>query len=198
MKENKDRAIISTTIVSLFAAILAGILVSCASIKTPKQSNLVPLQAPMVIGSYPVSINRTIKSKSLKDTIIPTSVWNYFKSSEGKDSLELTRATHIELHLPDEKHITATLYSRTTPLKTEKINGRLQNGYFRIKHNFSMKGIPPLYWKATSSKKQLGIGTEGELYIDSVNETNGMILFMAAGTPGSTRSITVPKYEKQK
>lgn len=194
MKENNNRA----KIVSLFAAIIAGMLVSCASIKTPKRSDLVPLQAPMAIGNYPVSINRTIKSQSLKDTLIPTNIWHYFKNSEGKDSLNLAKATHIELHLPDETHITATLYSGTNPLKTEKINGRLQNGYFRIKHNFSMKGIPPLYWKTTSSKMQLGVGSEGELYIDSVDETNGMFLFMAAGTPGATRSITVPKYEKQK
>jgi hypothetical protein len=190
-------ASISDTAGGIFAGIFAGLFVSCVSLKTPKRADLVPLQAPMMIGKYPVSVNRTIKGKLQKDTIIPTLVWYYFKSSEGKDSLELAKATHIELQLPDEKRITATLYSDGTALKTETLKGKLKNGYFRARHDFSMKGIPPFYWSASSAKIQFGIGREGQLYIDSADETNGSILIMVAGTPGFTRSLTVPVYRNK-
>lgn len=198
MIEYKNRKTISNRALGVFAAALMGLLVSCVSIKTPKRSNLVALQAPMEVGKYPVSINRTIKGRSQKDTVIKTVVWYYFKNSERQDSLELAKATHIELKLPDEKHIVAILYSDGTALKTETIKGKLKNGYFRSKHDFSIKGVPPFYWSASSAKMQVGVGKEGQLYIDSADETNGSILIMVAGTPGFTRSLTVPVYEKQK
>ena len=90
MKEKKNTAIISNRALGVFAATLMELLVSCASIKTPKRSYLVPLQAPMTLGTYPVRVDRTIKGRLQKDTVIPTVVWYYFKNSEGKDSLEFT------------------------------------------------------------------------------------------------------------
>jgi len=181
----------------VFAAVFAGLLVSCASLKTPKRADLVSLQAPMKIGKYPVRFNRTSKGRLQEDTVVSTLVWYYFKNSKGKDSLELAKATHIELELPDEKHITATLYRGGTALKTDTIEGGLKKGYFRARHDFSMRGVPPFYWSASSSKMQFGFGRKGQLYIDSVDETNGSILIMVAGSPGFTRSLTVPAYEKQ-
>lgn len=182
--------------VTLTTAVFLGFFASCVSLKTPKRTDLVPLQAPITIGKYPVNINLTIKSRSYKDTVISKVVWNYFKHSRGKDSLELAQATHIELKLADEKHLQATLYKENVPLKTEFLKGRLRKGYFRAKHELSLKGIPPFYWSTSSAKMQFGIGKERQLYIDTADETNGSILIMVAGTPGFTRSLTVPVYEK--
>lgn len=180
-------------VILLFIALFYG---SCVSLKTPKRADLVSLQAPMFIGKYPVTVNRIVKSEFHKDTIIPTVVWYYFKNSSGKDSLELTQATHITLTLTSQKQLKAILYNRDVPLKTELLKGRLRKGYFRAKHELSLSGVPPFYWSMTSSKMQVGIGREKQLFIDSADETNGSILIVMAGTPGFTRSITVPVYEK--
>lgn len=183
--------------IPLATVILIGVFSSCVTLKTPNRTDLIPLQAPMIIGKYPVNIERTIKMHSNKDTIIATVVWYYFKDSPGKDSLELTQATHIELKLADEKQMIATLYKQNVPLKTEVVRGRLRKGYFRAKHQLSLKGIPPFYWSTSSVKMQFGIGSQGQLYIDSADETNGSILIMVAGTPGFTRSITIPLFENR-
>ena len=176
--------------------IIGLFLSSCVSLKTPKRPDLVPLQAPMLIGRYPVKINRSVSHNAMKDTLISTTVWYYFKNSPGKDSLELTQATHMELTLNDAKHVTATLYNNRTILKTDQFKGRLRKGYFRRKHNLSLSGIPPFYWSISSNKMQFGIGKARQLFIDHADETNGSILIIMAGTPGFTQSITVPFYNK--
>ncbi|ETZ22355.1 hypothetical protein [Pedobacter sp. V48] len=196
MKEKTEKTLIVNKKVNLTAVVLLGVFASCVSLKTPKRADLVPLQAPMIIGKYPVSINRTIKSRSYKDTVISSVLWYYFKNAAGKDSLELAQATHIELKLTDENHLNATLFKGNVPLKTEVVKGNLRKGYFRTKHDLSLKGVPPFYWSMSSAKMQFGIGKERQLYIDSADETNGSILIMVAGTPGFTRSLTVPVYEK--
>jgi hypothetical protein len=186
--------------VSIPAALIISLsFTACVSLKTPVRADLVPLNAPMSIGKYPVRVNRTVSnsaSSKSQDTIISTVIWYYFKNSPGNDSLELSKATHFELNLTDEKHATAILYNGKVPLKTDINKGRLRKGYFRLKHDLSFSGIPPFYWSMSSSKKQFGIGKEGQLFIDAADETNGSILIMMAGTPGFTRSMTVPIYEK--
>lgn len=196
--ENKNKILLTKQARRPACLIALALLCSCASLKTPERPELVPLEAPMEIGKYPVTISQTFKSKSRKDTVVQKVVWHYFKNPERSDFQELAQATHIQLTLDDENHITAALHKGDIPLRTEIVKGSLKNGYFRAKHHFTMKGLPPFYWKATSAKMQLGVGREGQLYIDSADETNGSILIMAAGTPGSTRTLTVPKYEKQK
>ena len=42
---------------------------------------------------------------------------------------------------------------------------------------------------------QFGLGKQGELFIDAASETNGSFLFLMAGTPGFTKSVTVPAYQ---
>lgn len=180
----------------VFAVLLGLFCSSCVSLKTPDRADLVPLQAPMAIGNYPVSIPRTITSKSGKDTIIPTVIWYFFNNSDDPVTSELAQATHLGLNLTDKKHLTATLYNGAIPLKTSVLKGRLKHGYFRMKHDLSLSGVPPFYWSMTSAKKQIGIGKEKQLFIDHANETNGSILIMVAGTPGFTTSHTVPVYEK--
>jgi hypothetical protein len=171
---------------------------SCVNLKTPKRADLVPLEAPMLVGKYPVKTNRTIQITSTKDTLIPTVLWYYFKNSSLTDSLEVAQATHIELRLTDKKHAAATLYNGSIPLKTKINDGRLRKGYFRMKHELSFSGIPPFYWSMSSAKIQFGIGKENQLYIDAADETNGSILIMVAGTPGTTRSLTIPAYKNTK
>ncbi|SFH03971.1 hypothetical protein [Pedobacter insulae] len=195
--ENKKMGMISNMASKLAAVIFMGMSASCVSLKTPQREDLVSLMAPMEIGKYPVSVNRTVTSKSRKDTIISTVVWQYFKNSEGKDSLDVERATHIKLKMVDGKNLVATLYHGDVSLKTEIMKGSLKKGYFRARHDFSMKGVPPFYWKTSSAKIQFGIGREGQLYIDTADETNGSILIMVAGTPGFTRSLTVPAIENK-
>ena len=184
-------------VITFSALLTVFLLSSCVSLKTPKRTDLVALQAPMLIGNYPVRFNRTIKmydSKSTKDTLIPTILWYYFKNASGTDSLELSRATHIELKLTDKKHASATLYAGNTPLKTKINKGRLRKGYFRMKHELSFRGVPPFFWSMSSAKIQFGLGKEKQLYIDQADETNAGILIMMAGTPGFTTNLTVLPY----
>lgn len=180
-----------TTLITVF------LLSSCVSLKTPKRTDLIALQAPMLIGNYPVRFNRTVKmyaSKSTKDTLIPTILWHYFKNASGTDLLELSRATHIELKLIDKKHAAATLYAGNTALKTKINKGRLRKNYFRMKHELSFRGVPPFFWSMSSAKMQFGLGKEKQLYIDEADETNGSILIIMAGTPGFTTNLTVLPY----
>lgn len=184
-------------VITPIALLTIFLLSSCVSLKTPKRTDLVTLQAPMLIGNYPVRFNRAVKvfdSKSNKDTFIPTILWYYFKNASGTDSLDIARATHIELRLTDKKHATAALYAGNTLLKTKINEGRLRKGYFRMKHELSLKGIPPFFWSMSSAKIQFGLGKDKQLYIDAADETNGSILIMVAGTPGFTTSLTVPPY----
>ncbi|WP_157263069.1 hypothetical protein [Pedobacter steynii] len=180
----------------LAAVFVLGFFSSCVSLKTPKRADLVPLQAPMTMGKYPVNVSRTIETGSYKGKIISTVVWYYFKNSKDIDSLEIAQATHIELKLSDKKHLTAILYKGNAPLKTGVLKGHLKKGYFRARHDLSLRGVPPFFWSVSSAKMQFGIGKKGQLYIDSANETNGSILIMVAGTPGFTQSLTIPVYEK--
>ncbi|MCD0489453.1 hypothetical protein LPB86_14515 [Pedobacter sp. MC2016-14] len=169
---------------------------ACVSLKIPRRNDLVPLQAPMLIGKYPAIIERKLTLYSGKDTLLPTIIWYHFKNSPGKDSAELAQATHMELILKDAKHISSTLYKDDVALKTDVIRGRLKKGYFRKKHQLSLSGIPPFYWSISSNKMQLGLGKEHQLFIDHADETNGSILIIVAGTPGITSSLSVPRYVK--
>ena len=170
---------------------------ACVSLKTPKRPDLVPLSANGTIGSYPVRFNRTLTGPSGKDTVVSRSLWSYFKSYPGSDSVELAKATHITLSLTDSHHATAVLHQKEIPLKTAVVIGRIKKGYFRRKHHLTMSGVPPFYWAMSSDKMQFGIGNQGQLYIDQADETNGSILIIAAGTPGFTTSLTIPSYNKR-
>lgn len=184
-------------VITLNTLLTVFLFSSCVSLKTPKRTDLVTLQAPMLIGNYPVKFNREVKiydSKSTQDKLIPVILWYYFKNASRTDSLAVARATHIELKLTDKKHVTATLYAGNTPLKTKINEGRLRKGYFRMKHELSLKGVPPFFWSISSAKIQFGLGQEKQLYIDQANETNGSILIIMAGTLGFTTSLTVPPY----
>jgi len=169
---------------------------SCVSLKTPKRSDLVDLKSAKFIGKYPIKVNRTFKTNAQKDTVISMPIWYFFKNSDGIDSAELAKATHMELTLTDNTHVTSGLYKDDVLLKTEVIKGRIKNGYFRKKHSLSFSGIPPFYWSMSSNKMQFGLGKQGQLYIDQADETNGSILIIMAGTPGFTTSLTVPPYFK--
>lgn len=170
--------------------------VSCVSLKTPKRTDLVELNAPMLIGKYPLKTSQTFRTHTQKDTVVSVPVWYFFKNSEGTDSVELAQATHIKLEVTDKKHATATLYNGNIALKTGINKGRFRKGYFRMKHELSFSGVPPFYWSMNSSKMQFGLGKQGELFIDEADETNGSILIIMAGTGGFTTSYTVPKYLK--
>ncbi|TDO20829.1 hypothetical protein [Pedobacter duraquae] len=182
---------IQVTLMTCFSILLLG---SCVSLKTPKRSDLVALKAPSLIGRYPVKVDRTIRVNSTKDTVISTPIWYFLKNSEGADTAELAKATHVELTLADKTHVTSKLYQDKTLLKSEVIKGKLKNGYFRKKHDLSITGVPPFYWSMNSNKIQFGLGKNGQLYIDQADETNGSILIIMAGTPGFTSSYTVLPY----
>jgi len=175
------------------AIILSVVMTSCVSIKTPSRPDLVPVQAPVKIGNYPVRIERSVNLND-KETIVTTVIWHYFNNADSKDTALLGQATHIELQLLDNKSLRATLHQNDVVLREVTLKGKLKNGYFRTKHDFKLKGIPPFYWTTTSSKTQFGLGSEGQLYIDTAGETNGSILIIMAGTPGFTQSITVWAY----
>ncbi|RZM24127.1 MAG: hypothetical protein EOO88_23875 [Pedobacter sp.] len=167
------------------------LMVSCVSLKTPKRTDLVKLNVPAKIGHYPVRIERVIKEngKTLNHTTV---IWYHFKNSGGPDSSELKQATHIALELIDDKHLKAGLYNGDVLLKSNVLKGKLKNGYFRRKAMTEFMGVPPIYWSVTSTKMQLGVGPNEVLYIDHATETNGGILIMMAGTPGSTHSLAIP------
>jgi hypothetical protein len=181
--------LITTMISSLFFA-------SCVSLKTPERTDLVELKSPMLIGKYPFRASRTFQTNAQQDTVVSIPIWYFFKDSEGADSAELAKATHMEVSLTDKNHVTTTLYSGSTLLKSEVIKGRIKNGYFRKKHSLSIKGVPPFYWSMSSTKMQFGLNNKGELYIDQADETSGSILIIVAGTPGFTTSFTVAPYLK--
>ena len=182
--------------IGIFAAIAITLWTGCVSIKTPKRNDLVAFKTPGAIGKYPVKIDRTIKRSSVRDTVISVPLWYFFKHSDGRDSAELAKATHIELQLIDSKHVNSSLYEGNYLLKTEVIKGRIKNGYFRRKHQFEINGIPPFYWTTSSSKIQFGLGKNGQLYLDQANETNGGLLIIMAGTPGFTSSYIIDPYSK--
>ena len=190
-KTTRLNSTIQITLSTCFSILLLG---SCVSLKTPKRSDLVKLKAPSLIGRYPVKVDRTVRINSIKDTVISRPIWYFFKSSEAADTAELAKATHIELILTDQTHVTSKLYQDETLLKSEVIKGKIKNGYFRKKHDLSIAGVPPFYWSMTSNKIQFGLGKNGQLYIDQANETNGSILIIMAGTPGFTTSYTVLPY----
>lgn len=179
------------SVMSLYCLLFSG----CVSLKTPKKTNLVPLNAPQLIGKYPATILKeyTGNGKTQQFTDI---LWYHFKNSPSSDSLELKQATHMELELTDAQHVTSRLYKGDILLKTDVIKGRLKNGYFRKKNHFSMKGIPPFYWSTTSVKVQFGTDTQKQLLIHHAQETSGGFLIMLAGTPGTTRTEIVPPYIK--
>ena len=164
---------------------------ACVSLKTPKRANLVALKAPMLIGRYPVSYSKYLRSKFHKDTVMPVMIWYFFKDSPGKDSAELAQASHMELNLTDKKHMISKLYNGNILLKTETIKGHLRRGYFRKKHDLSFTGVPPFYWSMTSIKKQFGLGTDNQLFIDAADETSGSVLIFGASSGGCTTSHTI-------
>lgn len=182
------------------SALIAILLCSCVSLKTPKRQDLVPLKASIVIGDYPLRfdrpMSRVVNMQLKQDTVISMVLWNFFRDFPVKDSAEFAHATHIHLELRDKSHLLASLYDGLTPLRTEVIEGRLRKGYFRIKHELSFQGVPPFYWSMSSSKMQFGLSNLGQLYIDQADETNGSILIIMAGVGGFTTSYTVPKLSR--
>ncbi|MEJ7557474.1 MAG: hypothetical protein WKF66_04135 [Pedobacter sp.] len=179
------------TVQSKGILILLFLFCSCVSLKTPKRDDLVRLNAPMVIGKYPISSDRIFKTQLGNDTIVTDTIWGHFTDSNLKNRSNLLRSTHMELQLVDNKHLKSILYKGEIPLETGVIKGRLRKGYFRT-HNLSMTGVPPFYWTMDSSKMQIGTGKDGQLYIDSANETSGSILIIGASTGGFTTSRVVP------
>jgi len=169
----------------------AMFMCACVSLKTPKRTNQVALKAPMFIGRYPLNYSRYLSSRFHKDTVMPVMIWYIFKDSPGKDSVELAQASHMELNLTDKKHMTSKLYNGNILLKTEIIKGHLRKGYFRKKHDLSFTGVPPFYWSMTSIKKQFGLGTDNQLFIDAADETSGSVLIFGASSGGCTTSHTI-------
>lgn len=169
---------------------LAFLLSACASLKTPTRNNLTSLKTPGLIGSYPTIVPAEDK-KSLSAGYLP---WNYFKHKKDIDSNEVKQASHFTLELTDKKNVTVTLYNGSAILKKRVIKGGLKGGYFRLKHRFTLSGVPLIFWKTTSEKTQFGIGSNQELFIDFAETRNGGFLFFMAGTPDQTTSITIPQY----
>jgi len=194
MRKNKQA--FKNTVLQVVTITLACLsFCSCVSLKTPKRADLVPLNAPRLIGSYPTKV--AMEYVNNKDTLKNDRIiWYHFKDDEGKDSVELKEATHFEIRLIDNKHVQSVLYNGDRVLKTSVAKGRLRKGYFRFKGSVSLSGIPPFCWAMESNKSQFGLGKNGQLFIDAADETDGGILIIMAGTPGFTYSVTVPVYRK--
>ncbi|WP_316821220.1 hypothetical protein [Pedobacter gandavensis] len=182
----------SQKIIALF---VTSFVTSCVSLKTPNRTDHTQLTAPMALGKYPVKVDETVPWKNKTDTVITRTVWHHFENPNNSYNDQLDQATHIELQLVDNHHLEATLFNRNNALRNVILTGKLKNGYFRFKHDFSMIGVPPFYWRTSSTKKQIGIGKKGQLFIDRADETNGGLLIVTAGTPGFTRSLTVNPYK---
>lgn len=149
MKNIKKVRLGTTIELMLIACSISFAFSSCVSLKTPDRSDLIALNAPMPIGKFPVRVNRTLRSFSIdrqKDTVGAMPIWYFFKSPGDADSAELTRATHMELALTDETHVTSRLYQDDVLLKTGVIKGRLRKGYFKKEHDLLLTGVPPFYW----------------------------------------------------
>ncbi|MBL7747420.1 MAG: hypothetical protein JNM19_08360 [Chitinophagaceae bacterium] len=161
--------------------LLLSLLASCAKIKYPERTQLLPVTST---GDAP--INGKYKNMG-SDTSWgrPFTLWTALTLHTKQfipDSLLPYPDAVVELQLQRRRKLNARLINDTQLIEERILKGRIRDGYFSVRRKVRYVGLPFLYLRYSDYKVQLGSDNNRHLLVDAVSSRFGWIFIMSAGT----------------
>lgn len=161
--------------ISLIIIAIAGIT-GCTTFKKAPRENVLALSASdynKLNGSY----HTTPDSYMPGDNVL----WKHLTRKAGPEGKEHNRT--IGIKMISSKRLQVTICDGSTAPQLKVIRGRWKHGYFRLRNQTLLHGVPPLLWNKETTKTRIGKLNNGSIVIDEVRSGMGMFLMFIAGPP---------------
>jgi hypothetical protein len=166
-------------------------LASCAGVKETLPGKLYPLKQNTIL------LNGQYSNVPVPDSNTAIQLWKILSVKKpyylftAEDSLP---DMMVQLQVINSHSIAAKLYSGTNIINELLLKGHFEENYFSVRRKIRWLGVPFIYLAFSNAKTKIGKDITGNLVVDGVRGSFGMIFIASAGN-NDWYNLTYKKYE---